>query len=67
MLRLKLKPRPDPILTNSELRIIEKLLRSHIDWVDNEATKKHGVSESMLRTQMDAESALPKIKLALEQ
>jgi hypothetical protein len=59
-LRLPLVRRPDPVLTDDELDTIGQLLVDHIRWARGERAK-HLVSESVIRTQIEAEAALAKI------
>lgn len=63
-LRLRLPRRPDPVLTEEELEVIETLLAQHIAWAKREMADRK-VSEAIIRTRMDAASAITKIGKAL--
>lgn len=64
-LRLRLFHKPDPVLDETDLEIIQKLLGEHIGWASDEMSK-HLVSESIIRSRMEAEIAKAKIDQVLE-
>lgn len=63
-LRLRLQPRPDPVLSSDELRTIARLLNGHIDWAARRM-EEGPVSEAIIRHRIDAETALAKVQEAL--
>jgi hypothetical protein len=63
-LKLPLRRRPDPVLNEEELRVVELLLDGHIAWATHEMEQRR-VSETIIRMRLDAESALAKVREAL--
>lgn len=64
-LRLRLRRRPDPVLSFDELEFIAERMRHYIAWADREMAAKL-VSESVIRGRMYATDSLAKITEVLD-
>lgn len=64
-LRLPLPRRPDPVLDEEELQLVSDLLEQHVEWATRKMERER-VSESIIRRRLYGESALAKVRRALD-